>query len=291
MPLKKILTERLVPRIGEQVARTKAQVYSEATGPWSVSLSILRDESAFLPIETRSVSIPGHAPALSRHGRSIPMKPLLLVTGDIVLDCHLYGGVKTAAASSSEPGTTYTQHLGGAALTHLLLEASADADGRAWDKARDNWSKLNAERQEKSLPALPDDLPKDRPEPAFEVTLGLQTAGLESSLPGHLRSYGVWSDRPAKKGSDQRVWRVDRHFGYGPTESIQTGSIFNPVHPATEPVLTVIDDGGILFRQGSSRNAWPKLSTDGTTHFLLKMSSPLCRGDLWSELVEKQVMD
>lgn len=184
------------------------------------------------------------------------MKPLLLVTGDIVLDCHLYGGVKTAATSFSEPGTTYQQHLGGAALTHRLLEASAGAAGSA-----------------------------------FEIGLALQTDGLESSLPGHLRSFGVWSDRPARKGSDQRVWRADRHFGYGPTEKIPDGGIFDskPVDPAVEPVLMVIDDGGILFRYGSSRTAWPVFSADGKGHFLLKMTSPLSRGDLWAAL--EPVMD
>jgi hypothetical protein len=219
------------------------------------------------------------------------MKPLLLVTGDVVLDCHLYGGVKTAATSFSEPGTVYEQHLGGAVLTHRLLEASADAAGRVWDQARLKWSEMNAAREKKSLAALPDDLPQGRPESAFEVRLGLHVEDLKSSLPGHLRSYGVWSDRPAKEGSDQRVWRVDRHFGYGPTEKIPTDGIFkpNPVDPSIEPVLTVIDDGGILFRQGFSRDAWPRFSADGETHFLLKMSSPLCRGDLWAELAP--VMD
>jgi hypothetical protein len=41
-------------------------------------------------------------------------QPILLVTGDIVLDCHLYGGVKTAATSFSEPGTSMRRDLGGA---------------------------------------------------------------------------------------------------------------------------------------------------------------------------------
>jgi hypothetical protein len=219
------------------------------------------------------------------------MKPLLLVTGDVVLDCHLYGGVKTAATSFSEPGTTYEQHLGGAVLTHRLLEASADAAGRDWDQARHKWSETNKARKKKSLVPLPDDLPRVRPEPSFEVRLGLDVKDLETSLPGNLRSYGVWSDQPAKKGSDQRAWRVDRHFGYGPMETIPDNGIFNPnpIDPEVEPALTVIDDGGILFRQEISRSAWPRLSVDGNTFFLLKMSSPLCRGDLWAELAP--VMD
>ena len=58
-------------------------------------------------------------------------KPTALVTGDIVLDCHLYGGVKTAATSFSEPGTSYTQHLGGAVLTQKLLRAAIKAAANA----------------------------------------------------------------------------------------------------------------------------------------------------------------
>lgn len=70
------------------------------------------------------------------------MKPLLLVTGDIVLDCHLYGGVKTAATSFSEPGTIYEQHLGGAVLTHRLLEASQTPQAETGSESGTNGQKL-----------------------------------------------------------------------------------------------------------------------------------------------------
>jgi hypothetical protein len=49
----------------------------------------------------------------------------ILVTGDIVLDCHLYGGVNAGV------GSAYTEHLGGAALTRRLLEAAASAAAQA----------------------------------------------------------------------------------------------------------------------------------------------------------------
>ena len=62
-------------------------------------------------------------------------KSVVLVTGDIVLDCHLYGGVKTSATSFSEPGTTYSQELGGAVLTRNLLHAAADAKNAATQPA------------------------------------------------------------------------------------------------------------------------------------------------------------
>jgi len=55
-----------------------------------------------------------------------------------------------------------------------------------------------------------------------------------------------------------------------------------PAHPA----LILIDDGAILFRHENSRAAWPELKgVDGQQPFvILKMSAPLCRGDLWPHL-------
>lgn len=178
-------------------------------------------------------------------------QPTLVVTGDIVLDCHLYGGLKTAATSFSEPGTVIRQELGGAVLTHNLIRAAAAVDG------------------------------------GYVSHLDLDTTGLEASLPPHLRSYGVWTGHPIRKGATKdQVWRADGHFGYGSTEPAKQGGVFslNAGRPEGEVVLTVIDDGGILFRQEASKDAWPVL--DGTSGFwyLLKMSWPLCRGDLWAAL-------
>src|SRR5450759_1830919 len=106
----------------------------------------------------------------ARTGGEYGLMETILMTGDIVLDCHLYGGVKTAAASFSGPGAAYTEHLGGAALTHELVGAAASAAAAADG-------------------------------PAYATHLGLDTKGLDKSLPAHLRSYGVWVDTPAGKGS------------------------------------------------------------------------------------------
>jgi hypothetical protein len=185
-------------------------------------------------------------------------KPTVLVTGDIVLDCHLYGGVKTAATSFSEPGTVYSQDLGGAVLTRRLLHAASEADGAAYD-----------------------------------VCLALDAAGLETTLPPHLRSYGVWTDRPAKRGAKDRVWRSTSPFGYGSTEPAKQSDVYVrvPTAPEGEVPFTVIDDGAILFRHGAASGAWPGFAEErpesapgAKRWFLLKMSWPLCRGDLWAAL-------
>lgn len=209
----------------------------------------------------------------------------LLVTGDIVLDCHLYGGVKTLATSFKEPGTVYTQRLGGAALTCELVRAAAEAAGATIDN---NWKKetKKCKRDHKALPARPEGLPLKRPLRMYNVELDLATIGLKRTLPKHLRSYGVWIDRPAKKGSKDRVWRIERHFGYGPTDPKIQGEVFkrNAMPAPVQPMLTLIDDGGILFRHSASSGAWPEFKKGETGYYLIKMSSPLCRGDLWEKM-------
>ena len=126
----------------------------------------------------------------------------------------------------------------------------------------------------------PDDLEEKRPAPAYETLLDLDIPHLEQALPKHLRSYGVWSDKPMKAGEKKRVWRVDRHFGYGPTEPPRKSDIFgkNAARPEHATALTLIDDGGILFRHEATKDAWPNLSAEAKGYFLLKMSLPLCRG-------------
>ncbi|MCE5238542.1 hypothetical protein LLH23_08625 [bacterium] len=217
----------------------------------------------------------------------------VVVTGDIVLDCHFYGGVKTAATSFAEPGTVYTQELGGAALTHRLLSAAADAEGLAWKRGIEEWQERNRGRRdhgEKALPK-PKALAVPRPEPAYAAELDLVTRGLEAKLPSHLRSYGVWVARPAGKGKEERVWRVQPDFGYGPTDRERQDFTFTRrATPHADPrprppVLTIIDDGAVLFRHAPRRRVpWPDLRPRGKGFYLLKMSYPLCRGDLWPAL-------
>jgi len=177
------------------------------------------------------------------------------VTGDIVLDCHLYGGVYGGVGAAA--ASAYTEHLGGAALTHGLLQASASAAAEAKKKAA----------------------------PAYRTKLDLDTRHLERTLPQHLRSYGVWVPEAARKGSRDLVWRVERDFGYGSAEPPRQ-SVFerNPAQPPSAPILTLIDDGAILFRNGTSRSAWPEFAEKAAGHYLLKTTSPLCRGDLWAAL-------
>ena len=158
--------------------------------------------------------------------------PEALVTGDIVVDRHLYGGVKMEATSNKEPGTTETKLLGGAELSFRIMDAAAKAAGIAWDERHEQWKNGNDESklQGKKEQPWPKDLPKVR---SYKTHLGIDDTGLEDSLPGNLRSYGVWTPHLARKDAKRdapRVWRVQKHFGYGSANDPATHdkSVYSP---------------------------------------------------------------
>ena len=115
---------------------------------------------------------------------------------------------------------------------------------------------------------------------------------LKADLPQHLHSFGVWTRYLAKKSTknqDDAVWRIKEHFGYGPRTTSGTNAVLSRARdlPA-DPALILLDDGGILFRHGVSESAWPSFFNDGADRqpwIVLKMSAPLCRGDLWPKLL------
>jgi hypothetical protein len=61
------------------------------------------------------------------------------------------------------------------------------------------------------------------------------------------------------------------------------------------PALILIDDGGILFRHERSAAAWPEFTSSDSQpkqpFIVLKMSAPLCRGELWPHLTSKGATD
>lgn len=241
----------------------------------------------------------------------------ILVTGDVVLDCHLYGGVKTAATSFSEPGTVYTTHLGGASLSEKILRAAADSESLTWDARHEEWERKNQSRQsadakrpsenierkakgKEELPPIlplpwPEDLTLAPPKPAYTVDSGLDDSGLKASLPPHLHSFGVWTPHLVKQGvkdPTDTVWRVQKHFGYGSARDAGSNPVFAIAKKLpTEPALLYLDDGGILFRHERARPVWPRFSAHPANpqepFVVLKMSAPLCRGELWAHLTAR----
>lgn len=211
----------------------------------------------------------------------------LLVTGDIVLDSHLYGGVKLDANSPQEPGTVSIPHLGGAALSCKLLKATADASGVVWDAAK---AKYDKECLEQGVTLKwPKGLATVRPAADYSTHLGIDPAPFKNAPPGSHCSYGVWTPYPVSKSSkptDAQVWRVKTHFGYGSGHGSPP-----PCKPAASlplnPGVILVDDGSIAFRNSACARAWPDFAATAQSHpfVILKMSASICRGDLWPHLL------
>lgn len=176
--------------------------------------------------------------------------PAILVTGDIVTDIHLYVAPPNGSGPLAARGTLLSERLGGAALTLDLLRAAATASGR---------------------------------DPAT-VQLGVEATGpAGSATPAHLRSYGVWTPHAAAPKSKDVVWRVSADGGYGPGNGAAPPC--KPIPQEAPAGTLVIDEGGLSFRHGAARALWPDLTQ--ASHVILKHSDPLCRGDLWAELLDR----
>ena len=212
----------------------------------------------------------------------------VIVTGDIVLDCHLYGGAQDGKPSRNDRGTQYVEVPGGAALTRALLDATADEQGLVWDEARSMWDEERAARRKANqpLPPRPDDLAPRRPPRHYATILAQQLPDVWGAIPLHLRSYSVWTPSPTDKRDKNQVWRTNRDFGYGPLEPQQHGYQF-PIDPEsgeTVPNLVVIDDAAKGFRHATAKASWPTLDAQDGRYYLLKMTHPIACGDLWEAL-------
>lgn len=130
----------------------------------------------------------------------------VLVTGDIVLDRHIYEGRRSSLHDRSSPGTTLLDEVGGAALTERLIAAVLEAD---FNERRKAWKgALRISKKEGTAAPTP-------PE-RLVSKLGLKWPRTLRSWPDELVASAWWSAQ-AKTGSKDRFWRVSRAFGYGPT--------------------------------------------------------------------------
>lgn len=214
------------------------------------------------------------------------IKPFVVVTGDIVFDCHLYVESPNDTGTPGA-GTVYKERLGGAALTCDLLSATADSPGLFWDDEFTIWKTNNRQRLKKREQPVP--LPKmfytSRTKPAYDVWMGIDTSPILAAKPTSLCSYGVWTPDPVNKGNRDLVWRVAQPFGYGPGAENESTRIFKRASlPENSPLITIIDDGARGFRHINAKPLWPTFSADSDDFIILKTCWPLCCGDLWNAI-------
>jgi RyR domain len=248
----------------------------------------------------------------------------ILVTGDVVVDHHIYEGQRYTASASDQRGVKVKRQHGGAkGLTDLIKSVIAQTES--------NWKKEKKKR-EQSLQNVEENLRKIRSnskgaqeigtaeEEVKEATKKLEpplatgwsaqfglTVPLRSAEPCGHHALAIWKpfpEEPSDPKSTKKVWRAEPLLGYGHDDSTpanrggycpgHTPEVKGP-EPAS-PQLLVLDDGGFVFRHRAQEECW--FLSDSTNSInsipewiILKMSGPVCRGDLWARLKEGRYKD
>ena len=204
-----------------------------------------------------------------------PQISAVIVSGDIVIDRHLYEGRRRVLQDTSPRGTFMVEEAGGAALTQRLIEAVFDAD------REERWQAVLSQARINGKLELP---PEQAPICRLACKLPAETA---SPWPERLIGYALWTPQP--KGKDQ-VWRVEKALGYG---ALWTEPVFEVAKdlPAN-PGIVVLDDAGDAFRSKQNERHW-HLPLDNAesaaalpTWIVLKLGGSIGHGDLWYHLLD-----
>ncbi len=200
----------------------------------------------------------------------------IIVTGDVVIDHHLYKGERDTPTTEQKSGLRDFAEQGGAAVLTRLL-------GQIFDKDIE-----------------------------WNVHLGIDTPPIDEKPCGH-HAYAFWSPQPKGKGEEDKeeekekqkkekqgkekeksketdkVWRVQLPMGYGHQDAASNAT--NPPRPSPnlpDPNILVLDDAGSMFRHPTRKACW-RLPDEGAPEpwIVLKMSQPIVKGDLWHELVPR----
>ena len=200
----------------------------------------------------------------------------IIVTGDIVLDRHIYGGERATLGDNSTHGTHFVEETGGAALTCRLSQAVIAAE-----KAARKDSKKTGNASPKP----------DGPECRLGRKLPEETG---ASWPEQLIGYAWWAPYPRPNSKDQ-VWRVSKAFGYGygpPYDQQEAQAFFQAADnlPLAPGGILVLDDAGYRFRQKAQSGLWclptnTEQAAELPAWIVLKLAGPIGQGDLWDKLM------
>lgn len=197
---------------------------------------------------------------------SATASPGTLVTGDYILDQHIYEGERHHYADQSQ-GVRVSIEPGGAAKLAELL-----------DLLFNNPASPAASVAPEFLPVA-----AERANPRFET---------ETSQA--YRAYAFWRPIPADAPREKQFWRCTEAMGFGGRELPQLQGADAPpcqtwspaAPPDSHPAMIVVSDGGMGFR--NSPLCWQNLPWSAARHIVLKTCGPLdCQRDLLKLLTEQ----
>ncbi len=182
----------------------------------------------------------------------------ILVTGDVVVDRHIYhGACQNPYEIKEKPGSFFREELGGAHLLKNFLEKIAN----------------------------------------YYVSFGLSGLDNQCEtlrqMPDKYCSYVLWepfeSDSDPKTSEEpEKVWRISSLLGYGSSARKETF----PFQPSNElkkqADIVILDDADLEFR--NRKKLWPSFLTNSSKTIpqalILKMCHKVCEGALWEAILK-----
>ena len=221
----------------------------------------------------------------------------VLVTGDVIIDHHVYMGGRTSHDSPQRIGSLHKKTLGGAGLLFDVIDAvsrqtvALNVEARASEQAtliRQLVESQGADAAvvQKKIAEIDAQIHSLSGKRSFGVQFG-PNIDVDFDLSSDLHGYAIWKPFPAapekERGGD--VWRIQKPLGYG--SKPQTPRPFSKaLHQADGPPpdILVLDDAGLGFRFGTAQSEWPAALQDNVAAaprwVILKLSAPLGHGDL-----------
>ncbi len=174
----------------------------------------------------------------------------ILVTGDFIIDHHIYEGSRYHYGDSA-PGVNVTQQVGGAGVVAGLLREIPGLGGCVCCE-------------------------REMPEGACDANISHH-------------AYAFWRPMPEEGPPENRFWRCKEAMGFGDRPLNQDGHDQPPCacwpkhkQVPERPSIIVISEGGMGFRD--TKLCWEPLAFDAASLIILKTTAPLGTGDLWNKL-------
>ncbi|MGO9531419.1 MAG: RyR domain-containing protein [Syntrophobacteraceae bacterium] len=181
----------------------------------------------------------------------------ILVSGDFVLDNHIYEGRRSHFGDNTSAGVILKVQIGGAALVHELLENLLMVE-------------KESDRKWQSVCAVDDPV----------------KSGDACHINPAEQAFAFWRPSPKKVAADKkRYWRVSESMGFGPAENQPQCKKMTPAKITKNPEIVVISEGGMGFRE--CKNNWREDALSKAKWIVLKTTSPVANGGLWELLTAK----
>lgn len=181
-------------------------------------------------------------------------KKNILVTGDYIIDHHVYEGQRLHYAQSTKLGVKLIPEMGGAALVHKLLKELLSGNKHGWA----------------SHLAVKDSL-------QMKKVFGLNKAE---------HAYAFWRPFPRNASPDRQFWRISEPMGFGFDEGEQQCLKWPAASDMPKcPEIMIISEGGMGFRD--CPEDWQKERLESARWIVLKTTSPVGCGELWTYLTSE----